>query len=106
MKLTITPDAQGKINELNVHNLKFLQLKYDTKGLGCGVNGLPTFILVSRKEDKHFEVENNTFPTIIEKMQAVFFADDMKLDYTNGMFRLSSPEGILNPFISTSSIVE
>ncbi|MBS3679652.1 iron-sulfur cluster biosynthesis family protein [Ornithinibacillus massiliensis] len=105
MKLTITENAQHKLNELNINNVTYILLRYDTEGLGCGVNGMPTFRFVSQKEETHQEVENDTFPTIINSMQAVFFAEEMKLDYVNGTFRLSSPEGILNPFISTTSVV-
>jgi uncharacterized protein YqkB len=105
MKLTITSLALTKINELKRHEDKYLLLRYDTKGLGCGVNGMPTFCLVSQKDEQFIEVENNAIPTIINEMQSIFFAESMKLDYSNGTFRLSSPEGILNPFIPTNSIL-
>lgn len=106
MKLTLTEAAINKINELNKNNYPYLLLRYDTKGMGCGVNGLPTFCLVEKKDSNQIDVENDTIPTLITEMQAVFFAENLKIDYVNGTFRLSSPEGILNPFISSNSIIE
>ena len=105
MELMITENAISKIQELNQQNLKYLLLRYDTVGCGCGVNGVPTIDLVNQMEENHIKVENKVIPTIVDKMQSVFFAENMKLDFVSGMFRLSSPEGILNPFIPTSNIM-
>ncbi|GGA67669.1 iron-sulfur cluster biosynthesis family protein [Ornithinibacillus halotolerans] len=101
MKLTITELAMDKINELKGSSNPYLLLQYDTDGCGCGVNGVPTIDFVADKYETHMEVENESIPTIVDKMQSVFFAENMKLDFVNGMFRLSGPEGMLNPFIST-----
>ncbi|MEN2766060.1 iron-sulfur cluster biosynthesis family protein [Ornithinibacillus xuwenensis] len=106
MKLSITESALEKINKINQANHTYILLRYDTKGMGCAVSGLPTFSLISERENRHIDVENEQFPTLITEVQAVFFAENMKLDYINGMFRLSSPEGILNPFIPTVGILE
>lgn len=105
MQLTITPEAEQKLNELKINN-NSLVLWYDTDGCGCGVNGLPTIQLVTEKQDYHQALAGNTtIPAFIDSRQAVFFANDMKLDIRNGVFRLSSPEGILNPFISTQQVL-
>ncbi|WP_096270524.1 iron-sulfur cluster biosynthesis family protein [Paucisalibacillus globulus] len=104
MELTITDKAINKINELNTSDQNYLLLRYDTVGCGCGVNGVPTIGLVDHKGDSHIDVKTASMPTIINKMQSVFFAEDMKLDFVGGTFRLSSPEGILNPFISTTNL--
>lgn len=105
MKLTITDIAQTKINELSQGDYNYLLLRYDTVGLGCGVNGVPTFSLVKELPDHHLTVENDTIPTVVHKMKSVFFAEVMKLDYINGTFRLSGPDGILNPFIAPTTIL-
>lgn len=104
MKLTITENAVSKIYEMNDVKDKYLLLRYDTDGCGCGVNGVPTLEIVAEKDEDHIDIENPTIPTIVNKMQSVFFAENMKLDFVNGMFRLSSPDGILNPFIPTNSV--
>ncbi|SHF58640.1 iron-sulfur cluster biosynthesis family protein [Ornithinibacillus halophilus] len=103
MLLTITQQAKEQLDQIK--NGYYLQLWYDTKGLGCGVNGMPTFRFVDEKESFHQDVDCETYPAIIASQQQTFFSQKVKLDFINGMFRLSSPEGILNPFISVSSIV-
>jgi uncharacterized protein YqkB len=105
MELSITESAIDKIKELNHNNYKYLLLRYDTVGCGCGVNGVPTISLVEQAEESHMEVENLAIPTIVDEMQSVFFAENMKLDFVGATFRLSSPEGILNPFIPTTNIL-
>ncbi|WP_010093142.1 iron-sulfur cluster biosynthesis family protein [Ornithinibacillus scapharcae] len=104
MKLTITELAQEKINELG-QEYKYIMLRYDTAGLGCGVNGMPTFSLVNELPEDYMKVENDTIPTVVHKMKSVFFAEDMKLDFINSTFRLSSPDGILNAFIAPGSVI-
>jgi uncharacterized protein YqkB len=106
MELTITEKALSKIQEYNTQNNYYLLLRYDTVGCGCGVNGVPTIGLVKQKDDSQIEVKTHTMPTIVDKMQSVFFAENMKLDFSGGTFRLSSPEGILNPFISTTNLTD
>lgn len=104
MELTVTPDAQEALQKLNGGNYHYLLLWYDAEGCGCGVNGVPTIRFSNQKMKNYIDVVNNLFPTLIHEQQASFFADDMKLDFINGTFRLSSPEGILNPFISQQSV--
>ncbi|RDW21986.1 iron-sulfur cluster biosynthesis family protein [Oceanobacillus chungangensis] len=106
MELTITKEAEDTIKEMNTDNLSSLLLWYDTVGCGCGVNGLPTFRLIDDIKPHYQKVDNGSFSTYISEQQAVFFAKSMKLDYKNGTFKLSSPEGMLNPFIAASSIVD
>ncbi|MEC5422328.1 iron-sulfur cluster biosynthesis family protein [Virgibacillus sp. C22-A2] len=104
MKLVISPEAERQLNKLNKANSNYLVLWYDTEDCGCGVNGLPALRFTDKKNESYIEVENETFSTLIQRDQAVFFAEKMRLDISNGMFRLSSSEGILNPFISQQSV--
>lgn len=106
MKLSVTPEAATQLQSLKNQTCHYLLLWYDTDGCGCGVNGLPTIRYTNSKKDNYIEVENADFPTLIHEQQAIFFADDLKLDLINGTFRLSSPEGVLNPFISQTSVCE
>ncbi|WP_047979983.1 iron-sulfur cluster biosynthesis family protein [Ornithinibacillus contaminans] len=105
MKLSITETALLKIHDLNKMKHKFLLLHYDTMGM-CAVNGIPTIKLIPEKLSNHLDVDSDRFPTVIPANKAVFFAENMKLDFTNGQFRLSGPEGILNPFIPVTNVVE
>ncbi|WP_339227904.1 iron-sulfur cluster biosynthesis family protein [Oceanobacillus sp. FSL K6-2867] len=106
MKLTITPEAEQELKDIKTNDSS-LVLWYDTDGCGCGVNGLPTIKLVTERQDYYEELTGNTtLATFIDSRQAVFFSNDMKLDIRNGVFRLSSPEGILNPFITTQQVIQ
>jgi uncharacterized protein YqkB len=104
MKLTITNEAEHTLTELNKDKHPYLLLWYDTDDCGCGVNGLPMVGFTDNIKETYEKVENEQFPTYIQKQQAVFFHKDVKLSLNNGMFRLSSPDGMLNPFISPTSI--
>lgn len=106
MEITITNDAIEEINKLNPDNQYHLLLWYDTAGCGCGVSGLPMVQLTDERDITYKEITSNYPQIFIDEEQAIFFANDMKLDFTNGMFRLSSPEEILNPFISLQRFSE
>ncbi|GAA0480035.1 hypothetical protein GCM10008986_00660 [Salinibacillus aidingensis] len=105
MELKITPSAEMVLKELNKKGDPYLLLWYDTDDCGCGVNGLPMISFVGEVNSTYQEVDSNVYPTYINRQQAVFFHPKLKLDVVNnGTFRLSSPEGILNPFISASKV--
>ncbi|UOR12387.1 iron-sulfur cluster biosynthesis family protein [Halobacillus amylolyticus] len=104
MKLVITNIAKEQLEQLR-EGQSFLRLFYDTEGLGCGVNGQPTIRLTDRMfEDTDNTVENEDYQVIIDCQQTTFFKPDMKLDFVKGSFRLSSPNGVLNPIIPTGTI--
>lgn len=104
MELVVTKEAIEKLNKLNQENNDYLLLWYDRDQCGCGVNGLPTIRFTNEKKDYYKEVQNSTMRTFITEQQAVFFNNELKLDYQNGCFRLTSPEQVLNPFIPENSI--
>ncbi|OZU90041.1 hypothetical protein CIL03_02575 [Virgibacillus indicus] len=106
MKLSISPEARKQLNQLNTENSRYLLLWYDTDGCGCGVNGMPTIRFTNEKTSSDIKVDNDMYSVLIHKQQATFFAENMSLSLVNGVFRLSSPEGILNPFISQQSVCE
>ena len=105
MKLTITEVALEKLKKLNQDKKQYIALFYDTDDCGCGVNGLPTIRFTNIMKDTDKIVESEAFDVIVDKQQAIFFAPDMKLDFTANAFRLSSPEGILNPIISDQAVL-
>lgn len=106
MQLTITKEALNEIEKVNPDNQYHLLLWYDTAGCGCGVSGMPIVQLTDEQDLTYKEIDSNYAQTLIDEEQAMFFADNMKLDVVNGMFRLSSPEEILNPFISNQRFLE
>lgn len=106
MQLTITHEALDEIKKVNPNNQHHLLLWYDTTGCGCGVSGMPIVQLTDEQDATYKEIDSNYPQTFIDEEQALFFANDMKLDFINGMFRLSSPDEILNPFISSRRFLE
>lgn len=106
MKLTISEKAQQELKILNETNKPYLRLYYDTDDCGCGVNGLPTIRFSNHKMEMDKAVVCDEFSVIVNKQQAIFFATALTLSYDTYGFRLSSAEGILNPIISSQSIME
>ncbi|MCA0982842.1 iron-sulfur cluster biosynthesis family protein [Halobacillus yeomjeoni] len=106
MKLRMTDKAKQQLEQMKDPNRPMIRLFYDTEGCGCGVNGLPTIRLESERRATDEEVENEDYPVVIDHQQATFFKPDMKLDFVKNSFRLSSPDGILNPIISTKDVKE
>ncbi|MCT2537459.1 iron-sulfur cluster biosynthesis family protein [Aquibacillus koreensis] len=106
MKLTITNKALEKVREISDVKDKYIWLYYDTDDCGCGVNGLPTIRLTETTGEAFESVENQEFHVIVHKQQAVFFAENITLDYVGNTFRLTSPEGILNPIIPVQDLIK
>ncbi|WP_067728165.1 iron-sulfur cluster biosynthesis family protein [Oceanobacillus damuensis] len=106
MRLTITPEAEQQLGQMRRENDRYLLLWYDIDDCGCGVNGLPTIRFVREKKPNYSQMENDGIPTFIDSQQAVFFADEMILGVHKGVFRLSSKEGILNPFIPSQNLLQ
>ncbi|QGH34856.1 iron-sulfur cluster biosynthesis family protein [Gracilibacillus salitolerans] len=105
MQLKITENALDKIESLTNKEVTILALTYDTEGCGCGVNGMPTFSLINRREANHIEVECDQYDVVVHNQEATFFSKEMKLDYNGATFRLTSPNEMLNPFIHINSVI-
>lgn len=99
VELIISEKASEELIKIKPETSPYLLLWYDTEGCGCGVNGLPTIRFTSRIHPTYKQVSNYPIDSYVEEQQEIFFAASTTLDFVNGMFRLSSPEGILNPFI-------
>lgn len=104
MQLSITEKALEKLKSLEVDDKKKLLLWYETEGLGCAINGIPTIRFVKEIEPSYEKVDNPSYPTYVDEEFLIYFQQDLTLDHTNGMFRLSCTDEILNAFISESSI--
>ncbi|SDJ66087.1 iron-sulfur cluster biosynthesis family protein [Sediminibacillus albus] len=105
MHLAITDTALQKIYELMTEKEYYLQLFYDTEGC-CGVNGVPTLRLSADTWPDYVKVHNKHMDVVIHPQQAAFFEKEMTLDFRNHTFRLSSPQGILNGFISPNDLLK
>ncbi|MBM7648062.1 uncharacterized protein YqkB [Bacillus ectoiniformans] len=97
MKIAFKPEAAKAIKEKMEGGSYYVKLHYDTEGCGCGVNGLPVIWLVKEKESEDMVVETNEFPVVVEKSALIYFDEPLTIDVSGpGMFRLSSPNEILN----------
>ncbi|MEK3885874.1 iron-sulfur cluster biosynthesis family protein [Bacillus sp. FSL K6-3431] len=100
VKLTITPKAAEQINMKMINKDLMLKLKYETEGNGCVMNGVPMLELIEKREldDDEIQFETDIMPVIMEKSKIIFFADQLKIDYSTEAqsFRLVSPDQILN----------
>ncbi|SDL64246.1 iron-sulfur cluster biosynthesis family protein [Sediminibacillus halophilus] len=104
MHLTITEAALNRLQqEMKEDKQGFLQIYYDTEGC-CGVNGVPTIRWRGFKHPDDLEVENEHLSVIIHPQQATFFEKEMTLDFNQQTFRLTSPQGILNGFVSPGEL--
>jgi uncharacterized protein YqkB len=106
MKLTVTETALEKIQALQDETHRYLVLFYDTVGIGCKVNGIPTVRLAEEPRAHDIDVESEAIPALIDQQQEVFFAEEVKLDFSNNVFRLSSKEGYLNALIPQTHLTQ
>lgn len=98
MEIKITEKATQKINDKISDKKGFLKLKYDTEGCGCVVSGIASLWFVSELDDDDEALQTNGIPIYIEKSKAVFFDEQMKIDFTEtaNCFQLKSPNQIIN----------
>ncbi|HLU22393.1 MAG TPA: iron-sulfur cluster biosynthesis family protein [Bacillaceae bacterium] len=100
MKLTITDEAVNQIEAKKQNQDLVVKLKYETDGCGCAVSGVPTLQLMKQQalDQEDIALKTNAMDVYIEKSKEIFFADELKLDYSvqTGLFRLVSPGEILN----------
>ncbi|MDY0396511.1 iron-sulfur cluster biosynthesis family protein [Virgibacillus halophilus] len=106
MKLKLTLNASEKLRELNKGKYHYLVLWYDIEGCGCGVNGVNRIIFSNDVKDTYRKVDSSSteFSIWVPEQQAIFFSEELALDFKNSMFRLSSAGEILNAFISPRSL--
>jgi uncharacterized protein YqkB len=102
MEITITEIAAEKINAKIAGREGYLKLKYDTDGCGCAVNGVIAMWFVAKLNDDDFAIETNDRTIYLEKSKAVFFDEQMKIDFSTSTncFQLKSPGQILNGHMS------
>lgn len=96
MKLQFT---DGAIERLEHDQEGFLKLHYDIEDCGCVVNGVTQLVLEEEVGDYDVEIETNFRPVRLQKQYAVFFDENMKIDYLpkHQCFMLKSDNEILNP---------
>lgn len=84
MKITFTDTAIHRLTPFIQDNDAILKLVFDTEGCGCSVNGVPTLWLVNKANDDDLTAETEHFTLIYKAKDAIFFEDNMKIDYHEG----------------------
>lgn len=98
VEIKITEKAAHKINEKISGKQGYLKIKYDTEGCGCVVSGIAALWFVSELDEDDVAVQTGGIAIYIEKSKAVFFDDQMKIDFIDNAncFQLKSPNQIIN----------
>ena len=93
MLIQLSQRAEAKLTEKIGAKPGIIRLIYDTEGCGCAVNGVPGLRIIGQPEqdDVSLEVEGSV-PLVMNRMQMLFFEEEMKLDLPEGdfTFRLDS----------------
>ncbi|MED4957537.1 iron-sulfur cluster biosynthesis family protein [Paenibacillus macerans] len=90
MKVTLNTAAEKLIRTSLADKPGMLRIVYDTENCGCGMSGVPGLQLVSKPGDYDIPLENDAYPFWIDRMQAVFFEEELTLsgEETTETFRL------------------
>lgn len=93
MKISLNPTAEKLIADKLGAKPGLLRLVYDTENCGCGMSGVPGLAIVSEPGAYDIPMENEVYPFWIDKMQAVFFEEELTLkgEENTGTFRLDGP---------------
>ncbi|MEC2343204.1 iron-sulfur cluster biosynthesis family protein [Paenibacillus barengoltzii] len=93
MKITLNAAAKKLIDDKLAGQPGLLRLVYDTENCGCGMSGVPVLNIVSEPGPYDIPMDNEAYPFWIDKMQAVFFEEELSLkgEEATGTFRLDGP---------------
>lgn len=90
MKMTLNALAEKIIADTMGQKPGMLRLVYDTENCGCGMSGVPGVHIVSEPGAYDIPLESDSYPFWVDKMQAVFFENELTLqgEETGGTLRL------------------
>ncbi|RCX23490.1 uncharacterized protein YqkB [Fontibacillus phaseoli] len=90
MKIELDSRAEHMIREALGQKPGLMRLVYDTEDCGCGMSGIPTLQIAEAPGAYDIPVENEHFHFLIDRMQAVFFEEQLLLsgEESGGTFRL------------------
>lgn len=61
--------------------------------------------MIDKPKDSYLRVESEQLPVWADEQQVTFFEDNLKLTWINNSYRLTSPQGILNPIITQKDLL-
>lgn len=101
MELVIMEEAARQLKTI-MQRKQILKLFYDTEGCGCGVSGIPMVKIADKPGEKDIKIDcsSHGISVYIHEKEKMFFDEAMTITFQNGVFRLKSPNEILNPMIS------
>lgn len=101
MKIIWEEASIRKIKELIGDKEGYLKFIYDTEDCGCD-DGVSTLWYIKEPEGDEAEVETNGGPLLIDKDKLIYLEEEMRISYEEdgrNTFRLTSPAGIINPYM-------
>ncbi|OZM58700.1 hypothetical protein CIB95_03790 [Lottiidibacillus patelloidae] len=103
MNITFTDEAVKRLEKLMCElETSVLQLKYDTDGCGCVVNGVAMLFISEKAESDYLKVDTNYKPIYLPKEAIVYWDDNMTIGYVEkyNCFQLKSSVQMINPRMS------
>lgn len=101
MKILWDDVAKQKLESLTDGKDGFVKLIYDSEDCGCGDDGVTTLWYISEPEGNEDVIDTNIGKMLVDKDKTIYMAEDMKIvwveDYNS--FRLTTSNGIINPFM-------
>ncbi|MEH6945335.1 iron-sulfur cluster biosynthesis family protein [Bacillus sp. JJ722] len=100
MRIVWDASAIHKIKEMTNGKEGFFKLIYDTEDCGCD-DGVTTLWFISEPEGNEIEAETNFSKILVDRDKVVYMEEELKISCVeeSHVFRLTSPNGIINPFM-------
>ncbi|MGN1402065.1 MAG: iron-sulfur cluster biosynthesis family protein [Bacillus sp. (in: firmicutes)] len=101
MEIEFDKAAIDQIFQMTEGKQGILKLIYDTEDCGCGNDGISTLWFIAEAEGDECLLETGAGPVLVDRNNMIYMAECLKISWLSehGCFRLSSPEGILNPYM-------
>jgi uncharacterized protein YqkB len=103
LNITFTEVAKNRLETITDNIERYvLQLKYDTDGCGCVVNGVAMLVVSQNPVEDYLKVETNYHSIYLPKEAIVYWDEDMTIDYLEkyNCFQLKSKIQMINPRMS------
>ena len=101
MNITWCEDSIKQLKDLTKGKEGIVKLIYDSEDCGCGDDGVSTLWFISEPEGNEILIDSNIGKMLLDKDKQYFLEENMKITWVRDLhsFRLSSANGIINPFM-------
>ena len=101
MNITWTDEAAEKLKEITGGKNGYVKLIIDTEDCGCSDDGEASLWFIAEPEGNEEEFISNIGPFLVDADKVKYLEDPMKIQWVADFnsFRLTTPNGILHPFV-------